>query len=80
MHANYFPRGDYTSGSVMYGWRCSRCGNLHFENREFTNGDAVWIPDPLPEGWNKVGHQIFCPAHRVETFIDYKLAGTEGQQ
>lgn len=79
MQQSYFPPGDYTSGHVLYRWACSRCERSAHESRKFCRGEAIWIPSALPEGWNKVGEQIFCPDHKVLTFVDDKLLGTEGQ-
>jgi hypothetical protein len=79
MQQSYFQPGDFTSGWILFQWDCSRCRAHVKQTRQFRRGDAIWIPQALPAGWNKVGDQIFCPEHRVRTFIDDKLFGTEGQ-
>lgn len=80
MSGGYFPSGDYTSGLIEYCWCCARCGAKRLEIRHFSSGMPIWNPGALPAGWNKVGEDIYCPAHRIKTFIDDKLAGAEGQQ
>ncbi len=66
MQQSYYPPGDYSSGSIKYTWFCSRCDERYSEARAFSNGDTIWIPNPLPGGWHKVDGEVLCPAHRIE--------------
>jgi hypothetical protein len=46
----------------------------------FRAGEEVPLFAEVPTGWKLVDGILFCPLHRVRTFVDDKLLGSEGQQ
>lgn len=72
--------GKYSRASVRYTWECARCKVAETHRLLFRAGEEVPLFAEVPTGWKLVDGILFCPLHRVRTFVDDKLLGSEGQQ